>query len=140
MKSKVIYFVTQVLFISLVMLSCSKENDPKSLTHFNVVACTPTDKMDGVSVDTKIAITFNKKPSAEMIAGKYFILEISGGDGTNFECDATFDGFYTIVYTPKVLLKEEKSYCIAILYGFAEDGAKLQKEFMSSFTTKINPL
>jgi hypothetical protein len=138
LKSKIICLVTLVLFIAFLMLSCSKD-DPKPLGPFNVVACTPTNKMDDLSIDTKIAVTFNKKPSAETIAGKYFTLEASGGDGTNLECDASFDGFNTIVYTPKVQLIEGTSYGIGIFYATAADGAILQRELMSSFTTKINP-
>jgi hypothetical protein len=136
MKTKVLNFVALILFVSLVMLSCSKENDPKPAP-FNVVACTPTDKLDGVSVDAQIVVTFNKKPSAEMIAGKYFSLDEPWSGNNNWssiECEAKFDGLYTIIYTPKTLLKKGISYGI-LLYGFAEDGTKLQRELRSSFTT-----
>ena len=139
MKSKVLYFVTQVLFISFVMLSCSKESDPKPVSPFNVVAYSPADKADDVKPDAKIVITYNKKPSAEMIAGKNFILELANSPETQFECSAAYDGSTTISYTPNALLGKGVRYAVVLNYPLAADGTKLQNEFIISFTTALKP-
>lgn len=135
MKSRVLIFVTTLLFIAFFMQSCEKDPEPEPAPLL-VESVTPADKGVGVKVDAKVVIKFNKKLSAASQSGTG--ISVVDKDNKAIVVTTTYDATNTITLTPKEALNSSEVYKVIVKDATADDGA-VSSDFTSTFTVEKIP-
>ncbi len=104
---------------------------------FLVTIASPAYDATGVKTDAKIVLTFNKKPSDDIVKGTSFSLV--GKDGKNTVCTFAYDGNLVLTCTPKEALFSSEKYMVQISKPVAADGTKMASDFSYSFTVEKIP-